>query len=176
MRHGQIQDDQGDAVLLAGELLDGFAAVGGDDDLEARPLQHATAQVADGVLVVGKQDFSRGVIGGGKHDLGLQLAGLAFAGREKQLEGRAAIGFAVDPDGAVVAAHDTQHGGQPQPASGELGREERVEDSIHGGLVHAMTGIGDFHIDVVAGWQAVRAETTLEDSRPRNVRGPPSRR
>ena len=47
--------------------------------------------------------------------------------------------------GAVMPAHNAEHGGQPEAASDELRREEWVEDPTHGFSSHARAGIG--HLD-----------------------------
>jgi hypothetical protein len=93
---------------------------------------------------------------------GVQPASRAFAGRKEQLEGRAAARFAVDLDGAMVPAHDAKHGGQAQAAPGEFGGEERVEDPIQGGLVHAMAGVRDFHVDKVPWHHPIGAKAAFE--------------
>src|SRR5918995_3672202 len=49
--------------------------------------------------------------------------------REEHPEGCPPPGLGPDPDQAAVAAHDSHHGGETQPAAGKLGGEERVEDA-----------------------------------------------
>ena len=49
-----------------------------------------------------------------------------------------------------VAAHDAQHRRQPQPAAGELGGEERIEDPGQRGRIHAAAAVAHFQRHVAA--------------------------
>ena len=84
-----------------------------------------------------------------------QLAGglrRELLGRDGQvdLERGAVAELAVHPDRAAALRDDAVHGGQPQAgaAAGLLRGEERLEEALLRGGVHAGTGIGDRHHDV----------------------------
>ena len=63
-------------------------------------------------------------------------AGRLGAGREQDAEDRAPARRALDAQGAPVTAHDTEDRGEAEAAPGELRREERLEDPVHGLRVH----------------------------------------
>ncbi len=77
--------------------------------------------------------------GGGRH-----------LGGEEDPESGAPARLAVDGDGAPMTAHDAEHGGEAEAASGELGGEEGIEDAFLGGGVHAAAGVLDLEVDVGA--------------------------
>ena len=59
-------------------------------------------------------------------------------------------GPALDLHRAVVPADDALHRGEPEPTTGELRREERIEDPVPGGFVHARPGVDDLEERVAA--------------------------
>jgi hypothetical protein len=76
-------------------------------------------------------------------------------GRQQHAERRAQAGLGVDVDGAAGPGHDAVHGGQAEPGAAplRLGREERLEQPVQGGPVHAHAGVGHPEPDVAAGRQ-----------------------
>ena len=81
---------------------------------------------------------------------GLRFCGL-FGGRQENGKRRARAGFAFELECSPVSTDDSQDGGHSQPAPRSLGREERLEDSPTGCLVHAAPGVGDFKLNVPSG-------------------------
>ena len=162
MGHGEVENDQSHLSHDPLVKLDRLAAIIDSEDGESRTLEHAAGKVAHALLIFDHQDLAVAppgpVIGRGIRN----LVRLRLGGREEQSEGRAAADLAVDIDGALVAAHDAQHSGQAQAAAGELGSEERIEDTILGCPVHAVSGVRHFHEHEVAGLDAVRGEAGLE--------------
>ena len=80
----------------------------------------------------------------------------------KQLDGRAATELTVHLDGALVAAHDAEHCGQAQAATGKLGGEERIEDLSLRRRAHAATVIVDFYEHVFALGELGRKERAAQ--------------
>src|SRR3954469_9751838 len=54
-----------------------------------------------------------------------------------------------------MGAHDALHGGKTEPAAGELGREERIENLGEGFRGHSAAGVMDFEHDVGTGAKVV---------------------
>ena len=54
-----------------------------------------------------------------------------------------------------MAPHDPEHRRQPEPAAGELGREEGVEELLEGLSLDAEARVGDLEIGVLALGQLV---------------------
>ena len=82
---------------------------------------------------------------------------LVRARSEQQPEHGALARRALHTHRAAVSAHDTQHRGQPQPAPGELGREERLEDAVHRRGIHARAVVRHLERDVAAGGERLAA-------------------
>ena len=59
-------------------------------------------------------------------------------------EGASIAGRAFDRNGSAVCTDDSGNRRQPEPAPGEFGREEGIEDAAAGRLIHAAAGIADF--------------------------------
>ena len=74
-------------------------------------------------------------------------------------------GSLVDLDRAPVPADDAEHRRQAQPAAGELGGEEGVEDPRPGLGVHAAAGVRDLEADVAPGREASSARAARPRSR-----------
>ena len=68
----------------------------------------------------------------------------------------------MDVDGSMVAAHDPENCGQAQAATGELRREERIEDTLQRGGVHSLAGVRDLDVDELAWRDVVGAEAILQ--------------
>src|SRR5260370_19310864 len=66
-------------------------------------------------------------------------------GRQVNTEFGAFAGLAANGDLAVVVGDDPVHDRKPEPGplADIFGREERLEDALHGHRVHAAAGIGD---------------------------------
>src|SRR5436190_84947 len=64
--------------------------------------------------------------------------------RQVHLEGRAATRLRVDPDRSAALLHDAVHGREPEAGAHTrlLRREERLEDPLPRGVVHACAGVG----------------------------------
>src|SRR5262249_29368424 len=75
---------------------------------------------------------------------------LSGRGREQHPEARAFARARVDLDPALVAAHDPEHRGEPEPAPRELGGEERVEEARGRGRATPAPGVLDLEVDVMA--------------------------
>jgi len=54
-----------------------------------------------------------------------------------------------------VAAHDAEHGGEAEPASGKFGGEEGIEDAGECFFAHAAAIVADFDENVIARGQVV---------------------
>ncbi len=121
-------------------------AIFGQQDLVPVPFERLFGDGAHRLLVVHHQDEAGAVQVHGLRCQRNRLFGAAGAGGgQEDAEGGALSQGARNLDGAAVAAHDSEHGRQAQPASGELGGKERVEDARQSFFIHAASGIGDLN-------------------------------
>src|SRR5262245_30155708 len=72
--------------------------------------------------------------------------------REVHIEGSPRSRVGLHGQGGAIQSHDAGDDGQPQSRADVLfRREERLEDSVTGGFVHAAAGVLHAQADVVAG-------------------------
>ena len=117
----------------------------------ARVLQHLAEDGEHLRIVVHQQDaplaLAPGLAAGGR------LPGLAHADGQRDREGRALAGLALDPQVPAVPLHDRMRDGKPEPgALLALGGEEGIEHALAHVLAHAHAGVGhrDHRVTVVA--------------------------
>gem|GEM_PF-6240840 len=83
-------------------------------------------------------------------DRGLGVLQAIARGGKEQLERGAPPYFGINLQRALVPANDAEHRGETQPASGELRRVKRIEDSRLRLRAHAAAVIGDLQENVFA--------------------------
>ena len=133
-QHGQVEQHDVDPLAVVAEERESRGAVLGLKDREPLVHQDFAYHLAHHGLVINHEHGRAGPAA----DSGLQLGQrLERARGEQEPERRALARRALDTHRAAVSAHDTQHRGQPQPAPGELGREERLEDAVDRPGIHA---------------------------------------
>ena len=144
VRHDRVGDEQVD--LTVEPRADGkrFGAVRGLDDPEARPLQHLANDPPYGRLVLDEEDGRVALGRNGRRRLD-DASGRRALRRQVDVEARAGAGTAAHEDEAAALLDDAVHAGQPEARAfaDSLGREEGLERSGAGLLVHPVPGVAD---------------------------------
>ena len=86
-RHGHVEDDERDALVLAGEDVDRLDAVVGGEDAKAGAVENRAADVADHLLIVHEEDRRAsigGIVGRASTGIAVRGAGGAAAGRTER--------------------------------------------------------------------------------------------
>ena len=116
-----------------GKVFDGGLAAGGNQGLVAVAFEGELGVAENQLFVVDDED--RGGAGGRAGAVGSTMRGgrLRRGGAgEENLDGGSAADRGLDADDAAVAADDARDGGEAEPAAGELGGEEGIEDAARG--------------------------------------------
>ena len=150
MRHREIQQHHINGVRRLLILLKPFTAVRGGNHPVTGALQHFLRDQARGLLIVDDEDRRlRRVLCVGRARTRRTRTYGRTAGKQGS-HGRSLTLLRVDLNRAAVPVNDPQGCGKPQPAAGEFGRKEGVEQGRLGLLGHPASRIGDLEIDKVA--------------------------
>src|SRR5439155_23260751 len=119
-------------------------------------LQDLAGEIAEAGLVFDEEEGldTAGYLG--PDGRGLALGGSAGDPREVDGEARPLVRGAVDGDVALALLDDAVHGGEAQAGAlaRSLGGEERLEEPLHGHLVHAHPGVDNAQHHELAGPRA----------------------
>src|SRR5712691_6710208 len=146
--HGHIQQHSSNLVRVSSEHLYSGAPICGHHHGKSSFLQRFTGDEAYALFIIDNQDGSRTAPHLDTFRALLDGRCRLFRAGKENFERGTLAWLAVQLDGPAVTSYDAQHGRQPQPASCELCRKERIEDPAPGFLVHSAAGIANLQIHV----------------------------
>ena len=153
IRHGHVEKHGADFARAAAKDLDPLLTAPGGEWVVAGSGEDPDDRIPGDLVVVDDQYVSlsprqfRRRLGGG----GLQLRSLGAG--EPDPDGGPAPLLGIHPDHTIVGVHRAEDDGEPEAPAGELGGEERIEDSLHVLGPDSNALVSDLQEHVVSGRQ-----------------------